>query len=69
VDALILLVAFLVFMFIGIPVAYAMGLATLVTALWIDIPLEAIMLKISDGKAPNRFVSPGDEVYVPERIF
>src|SRR3979490_364782 len=48
-DALILLVAFLVFMFIGIPVAYAMGLATLVTALWIDIPLEAIMLKISDG--------------------
>src|SRR3979411_2620530 len=48
-DALILLVAFLVLMFIGIPVAYAMGLATLVTALWIDIPLEAIMLKISDG--------------------
>src|SRR2546425_9244764 len=48
-DALILLVAFLVFMFIGIPVAYAMGLATLVTALWIDMPLEAIMLKISDG--------------------
>src|SRR5260370_38322057 len=36
-------------MFLGIPVAYAMGLATLVTALWIDIPLEAIMLKISDG--------------------
>src|SRR5260370_10742662 len=36
-------------MFLGIPVAYAMGLATLVTALWIDIRLEAIMLKISDG--------------------
>ena len=48
-DALVLLAAFLVFMFIGIPVAYAMGLATLVTALWIDIPLEAVMLKISDG--------------------
>jgi tripartite ATP-independent transporter DctM subunit len=48
-DALILLVSFLVLMFLGIPVAYAMGLATLVTALWIDIPLEAIMLKISDG--------------------
>ncbi|TMH30270.1 MAG: TRAP transporter large permease, partial [Betaproteobacteria bacterium] len=48
-DALILLVAFLVFMFIGIPVAYAMGLATLVTALWIDIPLEAVMIAISDG--------------------
>ena len=36
-------------MFLGIPVAYAMGLATLITAMWIDIPLEAIMLKISDG--------------------
>src|SRR4026208_1380626 len=36
-------------MFLGMPVAYAMGLATLVTALWIDIPLEAVMLKISDG--------------------
>ncbi|OAI51460.1 hypothetical protein AYO46_01335 [Betaproteobacteria bacterium SCGC AG-212-J23] len=48
-DALILLFSFLVLMFLGIPVAYAMGLATLITALWIDIPLEAIMLKISDG--------------------
>src|SRR5215470_9526459 len=48
-DILILLVSFLVLMFMGIPVAYAMGLATLVTALWIDIPLEAVMLKISDG--------------------
>jgi len=49
VDAFILLISFLVLMFLGIPVAYAMGLATLVTALWIDLPLEAIMLKISDG--------------------
>jgi len=49
VDALILLFSFLVLMFLGIPVAYAMGLATLVTALWIDLPLEAVMLKISDG--------------------
>ncbi|HWI39315.1 MAG TPA: TRAP transporter large permease [Burkholderiales bacterium] len=48
-DAIVLLVSFLVLMFLGIPVAYAMGLATLVTALWIDIPLEAVMLKISDG--------------------
>jgi tripartite ATP-independent transporter DctM subunit len=48
-DAMILLFSFLLFMAIGMPVAYAMGLATLATALWIDIPLEAIMLKISDG--------------------
>ena len=31
-DALILLFSFLILMFLGIPVAYAMGLATLVTA-------------------------------------
>jgi tripartite ATP-independent transporter DctM subunit len=49
VDGLILLFSFLILMFVGIPVAYAMGLATLITALWIDIPLEAVMLKISDG--------------------
>src|SRR5437588_7543576 len=48
-DAMILLFAFLIFMFLGIPVAYAMGLATLITALWIDMPLEAVMLKTSDG--------------------
>ena len=48
-DAMVLLFSFLILMFLGIPVAYAMGLATLITALWIDIPLEAVMLKISDG--------------------
>jgi tripartite ATP-independent transporter DctM subunit len=49
-DALLLLFSFLLLMAIGMPVAYAMGLATLITALWVvDIPLEAIMLKISDG--------------------
>src|ERR1041384_2035974 len=48
-DGLILLFSFLIFMFLGIPVAYAMGLATLVTALWIDIPLEAVMIGISNG--------------------
>src|SRR6185295_457671 len=48
-NAAFLLVTFLVFMFLGMPVAYAMGLATLATALLIDMPLEAIMLKISDG--------------------
>ena len=31
------------------PVAYALGLAAILGALWIDIPLEAVMLKISDG--------------------
>ncbi|MBI3709469.1 MAG: TRAP transporter large permease [Proteobacteria bacterium] len=48
-DALILLASLFVFIGIGVPVAYAMGVAALVSALWIDIPLEAVMLKISDG--------------------
>ena len=34
---------------LGLPVAYALGLAAIVAAIWIDIPLEAVMLKISDG--------------------
>jgi polysaccharide export outer membrane protein len=25
--------------------------------------------EIANGRAPNRFVAPGDEVYVPERVF
>ncbi len=34
---------------LAVPVAYALGLSALVAALWADIPLEAVMLKISDG--------------------
>jgi polysaccharide export outer membrane protein len=31
--------------------------------------VEINVREIADGRAPNRFVSPGDEVYVPERLF
>ncbi|HEU4367585.1 MAG TPA: TRAP transporter large permease [Methylomirabilota bacterium] len=48
-NALVLLGAFAVLCAIGMPVAYALGLAALVAAVWIDIPLEAVMLKMSDG--------------------
>ena len=48
-DALVLLGAFGVLCAIGMPVAYALGLAAIIGALWSDIPLEAVMLKISDG--------------------
>ena len=48
-DALILLGAFVVLCALGVPVAYALGLAAILGALWVDIPLEAVMLKISDG--------------------
>jgi len=50
-DALILLGSLFFFIAIGVPVAYAMGIAALVGALWIDIPFEAVMIKISDGVA------------------
>ena len=48
-DILVLLGSFTVLCAFGVPVAYALGLAALVAALWVDIPLEAVMLKISDG--------------------
>jgi tripartite ATP-independent transporter DctM subunit len=48
-DALILLGSFAFLCALGVPVAYALGLAALVAAFWIDIPLEAVILKISDG--------------------
>lgn len=48
-DALILLGSLFLLITIGVPVAYALGAAALVGAIWIDIPLEAVMLKISDG--------------------
>jgi len=49
VDAILLLGSLFVLIAIGVPVAYALGAAALVGAFWIDIPLEAVMLKISDG--------------------
>lgn len=48
-DILVLLGSFTVLCALGVPVAYALGLAALIAALWVDIPLEAVMLKISDG--------------------
>src|SRR5271166_4123184 len=34
---------------LGVPIAYALGLAALAGAWWIEIPLEAVMLQISSG--------------------
>src|ERR687888_131913 len=48
-DVLVLLGSFALLCALAVPVAYALGLAALVAALWSDIPLEAVMLKISDG--------------------
>ena len=48
-DAAILIGSFLVLMLIGTPVAYALGLAALIGAWWIDIPLDAVMIAIGSG--------------------
>src|SRR3954466_14201169 len=39
----------LVCFLIGMPIAYSLAAAAIVGCLWIGIPLEAVMLKISDG--------------------
>jgi tripartite ATP-independent transporter DctM subunit len=48
-DIFILLGGFTILCLLGVPVAYALGLAAILAALWIDLPLEAVMLKVSDG--------------------
>ena len=48
-EVLVLLGSFLVLCMIGMPVAYTLGLAAIIGALWIDIPLEAVMIQVSSG--------------------
>src|SRR5271169_3655660 len=48
-DIAILLLTMFFCIGIGVPIAYALALAVVAGAFWIGIPLEAVMLKISDG--------------------
>src|SRR5579863_6797216 len=48
-EALLVIGALFGCIAIGVPIAYALGLAALAAAWWIDIPPEAIMLQISAG--------------------
>jgi tripartite ATP-independent transporter DctM subunit len=48
-DIFILLATMLACFLIGVPIAYSLALAAIAGAAWIGIPLEAVMLKISDG--------------------
>jgi len=50
-DIFVLIGSFFALIAVGMPVAYSMGLAAIVAALWVGIPLEAVMIKISDGVA------------------
>lgn len=48
-DALILIGSFILLMLLGMPVAYALGLAALIGAMWIDLPLDAVMIQMASG--------------------
>lgn len=48
-DILVLIGTFTVVCLLGLPVAYSLGIAAIAAALWVGIPLEAVMLKVSGG--------------------
>jgi tripartite ATP-independent transporter DctM subunit len=48
-DAFILLGSFALLVAIGMPVAYSLGLAALAGAVWIELPIEAVMIQIANG--------------------
>src|ERR1700750_3400424 len=48
-DVFVLLATMFICFIIGGPIAYSLALPAPAGALWIGIPLEALMLKISDG--------------------
>ncbi|MBN8508235.1 MAG: TRAP transporter large permease [Burkholderiales bacterium] len=48
-DAFVLIGSFVLLMAVGLPIAYALGLAALVGAIWIDLPLDAVMIQIASG--------------------
>ena len=48
-DAAVLLGSFVLLMAIGMPIAYALGLSALIGALWIDLPLDAVMIQLAAG--------------------
>jgi tripartite ATP-independent transporter DctM subunit len=48
-EVLVLIGSFAVVCLMGMPVAYALGIAAILAALWVGIPLEAVMLKVSGG--------------------
>ena len=46
---ILLIGSMLLLVVMGVPIAYGIGIASLITALYVGIPLEAILLKVSDG--------------------
>src|SRR5580765_1645719 len=48
-DIAVLLLSMCFFFAIGMPIAYALALSSLVGALWIDLPVGAVMQQFASG--------------------
>ena len=48
-DALILVFTLAIMLAIGVPVAFAVGISAIIGAWYIDIPLEAVMIQLTNG--------------------
>ncbi|MFH8135397.1 TRAP transporter large permease [Pantoea osteomyelitidis] len=48
-DALILIGSLILLLMVGFPVAFAVGLSAFIGAWWIDLPLEAVVIQITNG--------------------
>ena len=48
-DALVLLGSLFVLVAIGVPVAYALGMSAVIGAIWVELPLDAVMIQIASG--------------------
>src|SRR5436190_7885068 len=48
-EIFVLIGSFTVVCLLGMPVAYALGIASIIAALYIGLPLEAVMLKVAGG--------------------
>ncbi|WP_312690854.1 TRAP transporter large permease [Kosakonia sp.] len=48
-DAFILIFTLVIMLAVGVPVAYAVGISAVLGAWYIDIPLEAVMIQLTNG--------------------
>ena len=48
-DVFVLLGSLAILLAVGVPVAYSLGIASIVGAIWLGMPLEGVMIKISSG--------------------
>lgn len=52
-DTVILLGSFFMLILIGLPIAYSLGLAAIIGALWINLPVSGVIIQI--GSSVNKF--------------